>query len=158
MTGPRGEKWTEVSITGLASVVVQGMLLLPVGTPAVSRVVVKSANGRIKMLPAGERADQGAAAVLPGDLLALFGGVDAKITYRPATWRDILRFKPIVKVQLLVATLTLLATVLASISAFVGTRSPTTPSFTADAAPWVLGIACVLAISNVYSSIKTDLS
>jgi len=158
MTNIKNQHWSEVSITGLASVVVQGMLLLPVGSSPQSRVVIKSANGRIKMLTAGARADKGTAAVLPGDLLTLFGGADAKIMYRPATFRDVLRFKPIVKVQLLVAALTLFATVLSSISAYAGTRSPTTPSFTADAAPWILGIAFVLATSNLYSSVKTDLS
>jgi hypothetical protein len=58
----------------------------------------------------------------------------------------------------LVAALTLIATVLSSISAFIGTRSPTTPTFTADAAPWVLGVAFILAVSNLYSSVTTDLS
>ena len=76
----------------------------------------------MKLLSAGQRADQGAAAVLPGDLLTALGGRDAYISYRTATWRDVIRFRPMVKVQLFMAILTLAATVLASISAYVGSR------------------------------------
>jgi hypothetical protein len=151
------EKWSTVGITGISNVVVQGTLLLPMGYAPIPRVVVR-ANGRTKLLAAGVQSDGGNKAVLPGDLLAIFGGSNAAISYRQATWRDILRYKPIVKIQLLVAALTLIATVLSSISAFIGTRSPTTPTFTADAAPWVLGVAFILAVSNLYSSVTTDLS
>ena len=157
MNQPPKEKWSTVGITGISNVVVQGTLLLPMGSTPIPRVVVK-ANGRTKLLAAGVQSDGGDDAVLPGELLAIFGGSEATISYRSATWRDIIRFKPIVKIQLLVASLTLIATVLSSINAFVGTRSPTTPTFTADAAPWVLGIAFILAASNLYSSVNTDLS
>ena len=148
----------EVAITGIASVVVQGMILLPIGSQPMARVVVTATNKRTKLLSAGARADHGTDAVLPGDLLAALGGDGAMVSYRRATWKDVVRYKPIVKVQLLIALLTLIATALAAISAYVGTRSPTTSSFTADAAPWVLGVAFILALSNVYNSIKTDLS
>jgi len=134
------------------------MILLPAGSEAVARVVVKGANGNRKLLPAGARADIGEAAVVPGDLLVALGGRDANVSYRAGSWRDVLRYKPIVKVQLLVAALTLVATVPSAITSFVGTRSPTTPVFTADAAPWVLGIAFILAMTNLYSNVKTDVS
>jgi hypothetical protein len=158
MANAPANKWVSVGVTGIGSVVVQGMILFPSGSEAVTRVVVKAKNGKTKLLPAGARADGGEAAVLPGDLLVALGGRDAIISYRPATWRDVLRYKPIVKVQLLVVSLTLVATVLSAITSFVGTRSPTTPTFTADAAPWVLGIAFLLAMMNLYSNVKSDLS
>jgi len=158
MAQPSTKVWKDVSITAYGQVVVQGMLLLPVDRENLARVVVKDKKGLMRLLPAGKRGDAGDAAVLPGNLLAVLGGLNATISYRPATWRDVIRYKPIVKIQLLVATLTLIATVLASISSFVGTRSPTTPSFSADAGPWVLGIAFVLAVSNIYATVTADLA
>ncbi len=150
-------QWTDVIITGLGSVVVQGMILLPAGSAALSRVVVQAANGRSRLLSAGQRGDEGTAAVLPGDLLALLGGRDAHIRYRPATWRDVIRFKPMIKVQLGVTLLTLIAATMAAITSYVGTRSTSTPAFTAEAAPWVLLIALVLAVWKLYSDIQGDL-
>jgi hypothetical protein len=44
--------------------------------------------------------------------------------------------------------------VLAAVTAYVGTRSPDTPDFTANAAPWVLGIAAVLATWKLYTEFK----
>jgi hypothetical protein len=109
------------------------------------------------LLPAGQRGDDGTAAVLPGDLLAVLGGKDAGIRYRPATWRDVLRYQPMAKVQLGVAALTLVAAILAAITSYAGTRSSTTPAFTADAAPWVLLVALALAVWKLYSDITGDL-
>lgn len=149
--------WTELGITGLGSVVVQGMILLPVGSAPATRVVVRAANGRARLLPAGQRADNGMAAVLPGDLLTVLGGKDAKVQYRPATWRDVLRYKPMVRAQLGVTVLTLIAAVLAAITSYVGTRSPTTPAFTAEAAPWVLLVALALAVWKLYCELRDDL-
>ena len=151
------KEWTSVGLTSLGNVVVQGTFLLPVGSSPIPQAVVEG-NGRTKLLPTGVRSDPGTAAVVSGDLLAIFGGDKATVKYRKAEKIDVLRYKPMVKIQLLVALLTLVATVLSSINSFVGTRSPTTPVFSADAAPWVLGVAFVLAISNLYSSVKTDVS
>jgi hypothetical protein len=157
MVAQQADPWTDVTITGIGSVVVQGMILFPIGSAPLSRVVVRAANGRSRLLSAGQRGDEGTAAVLPGDLLAVLGGRDAHIQYRPAKWRDVIRFKPMVKVQLGLAILTLIAAVMAAITSYVGTRSPSTPAFTAEAAPWVLLIALVLAVWKLYSDIQGDL-
>jgi hypothetical protein len=61
------------------------------------------------------------------------------------------------KVQLGVAALTLVAAILAAITSYAGTRSSTTPAFTADAAPWVLLVALALAVWKLYSDITGDL-
>ena len=156
MASPVPQGWTHVTITGLASVVVQGMILLPLASQPVARVVVQG-NSRTRLLPAGVRADHGTAAVLPGDLLTTLGGDGAQISYRAATWMDVLRLRRRARVQLAIAVLTLIAAILAAINAYVGTRSPTTPTFTADAAPWVLFIGVVLTVWKLYSDITDDL-
>ena len=130
------------------------MVLLPKGAPVVARVLVKGTNGRVRYLAAGTRTDEGTGACLPGNLLAVLGGEDAHVSYRAATWWDVVRYKPGVKAQLGVAGLTFVAAILAAISAYAGTRSATTPTFTADAAPWVLGIAFVLAAYKLYTDFK----
>lgn len=153
------QHWTDVEIVGVASVVVSGTLLLPRGTSAITPVVVKANNGKTKrLLPAGVRADAGTAAVLPGDLLTKLGGAGATVQYRQARWYDIVRFRPTVVLQLGIAVLTLVAAVFAAISAYVGTRSPTTPTFTIDAAPWVLAITFVLAAGKLVTDIQAALA
>jgi hypothetical protein len=148
---------TSVHVTGIASVIMPGTILLPKGTPPISPVVVEASDGTTKLLPGGVRADSGTAAALPGDILTKMGGVDSVVRYRAGTWRDILHYKPVIWLQLLITVLTLVATVFAAISAYVGTRSPTTPAFTAEAAPWVLVVAFVLAFSKLVSDVRTAL-
>jgi hypothetical protein len=146
--------WLTVQITGLCSVVVDGMILLPKDHVDLARVVVEGTNGRRRLLSAGKRVDEGAGACLPGNLLSALGGDEAQIKYRKANWWDVVRYKPGVKAQLGVAVLTFIGAILAAISAYVGTRSPTTPAFTANAAPWVLGIAWLLATWKLYTEFK----
>jgi hypothetical protein len=149
--------WTPVTVTGMASVIVPGTLLLPKGSAPISPVIVEASNNTTKLLPAGVRADAGTYAALPGDLLTKMGGDESTIKYRKATWVDILHYKPTVRLQILITVLTLVAAVFAAINAYVGTRSPTTPAFPAEAAPWVLGITFILALSKLISDIQATL-
>jgi hypothetical protein len=152
---PTSAPGAPLGVTGFGSVVVQGMILLPRGTAPVARVVVTGASGRVRLLSAGVRADPGTAAVLPGDLLVTLGPT---IRWRPATWGDVVHYKAGIKLQLLGTLLTLVAAVFSALTSFVGTRSPTTPAFTADTGPVVLVIAFLLAAWKVVSDIRTDLS
>lgn len=149
--------WTSVRVTGMASVIVPGTILLPKGTAPISPIVVEASNKTTKLLPGGVRADTGTDAALPGDLLTKMGGDESTIKYREGTWADILHYKPAVRLQILITVLTLVAAVFAAISAYVGTRSATTPAFTAEAAPWVLSIAFILTFSKLISDIRTAL-
>jgi len=151
-------EWTAVQVTGTASFIVQGTLLLPVGSTPVSPIVVKSSDGTTRLLSGGVRTDVGTYAALPGDILAKMGGDTSTVNYRKATWRDILRYKPAIKLQILITVLTLVAAIFAAMSAYAGTRSASTPAFTAEAAPWVLGLTFVLALLKLISDIKTALA
>jgi len=152
------KEWTPVQVTGTASFIVQGTLLLPVGSTPISPIVVKSSGGTTRLLSGGVRTDVGTYAALPGDILAKMGGDKSTINYRKATWTDILRYKPGIKLQILITVLTLIAAISAAISAYVGTRSASTPTFTADAAPWMLGLTFILALSKLVSDIRTALA
>src|SRR5450759_1061956 len=92
--------WTSVRVTGMASVIVPGTILLPKGTAPISPIVVEASNKTTKFLPGGVRADTGTDAALPGDLLTKMGGDESAIKYRKGTWADILHYKPAVRLQI----------------------------------------------------------
>jgi hypothetical protein len=152
------KEWKPVQVTGIASVIVPGAILLPKGSTPVSPVVVESSSNSTRLLSGGVRADTGTSAALPGDILTKMGGDESTVKYRKATWVDILHYKPAIKLQILITVLTLAAAIFAAISAYAGTRSATTPAFTAEAAPWVLVLTFILAFLKLVSDIRAALA
>lgn len=152
--------WTAVGITSIGEYAAQGTMLLPVHSESIGRVVVREVGqpGRTKLLAAGIRADgTGDEALMPGDLVSSLGGIDATVEYRKATWRDVIQYKPAVRLQIVVAFLTLAGTIMSAVTSFVGTRSATTPAFTADAAPAALALATAMAIWKLWNDVNGDL-
>lgn len=146
--------WKTFPLTSIASVIVAGTILLPDSELPVGSVVVKTPAGKPMLIPAGIRVDPGEGAAVPGDLLAKLGGGQVDVEVRPATRFDVLKYKPSVLFQLFIAVLALVGTVLTAISAILSTDDPKTPTFTVQAAPWVLGITCVLAAGKLWTDVS----
>jgi hypothetical protein len=152
--------WKSVGITSIGEYAAQGTMLLPVRSESLSRVVVRELGqpNRTKLLAAGIRADgTGDEALMPGELVSSLGGINGVVEYRKATWRDVLRYKPAVRIQILIAFLTLAGTIMSAVTSFVGTRSASTPTFAADAAPAALALATVMASWKLWNDVNGDL-
>ena len=152
------EDWKAVKVTGVASIIIPGSILLPKGSAPVTPLVVEASDKSTRLLLGGVRADTGSDAALPGEILTKVDGDESTVRYRKGTWVDVLRYKPAIRLQILITVLTLVAAACAAISAYVGTRSTSTPAFTAEAAPWVLGLTFILAFLKLVSDIRAALA
>jgi hypothetical protein len=140
-----------VAITGNCNAPEEGLLQMP-STMAVNyrQMVVMPRSGRARLLTAGVRADDGDAACVTGTMLSALGGEAATITYRRATFRDVLWLKDNAALQLIIA---ILSAALAILTAYVAWDKAVNATPRLAAIPYVIA-AILFVLAAIVATLK----
>jgi hypothetical protein len=136
--------WLEVEVARTCSNPIPDKLMLPYGTATVPSRLVVRAQGKEFLVESGVRSDPGAGACTQGSLLIKLGA-DEKIEYHKANIWDVLRYRPIIAVQLVVALLSLVSALLTGYLGFVKAQADQANSGTIQLAAVLLVVTFLLA-------------
>lgn len=132
-----------------------GQILIPIDAPDVGKSHVYVTAGSAKaILKAGRRADNGAGACVGPGILAQFGGGTPSVSYRgigtvERVWRD--RW---LLLQLGIAVLTVIGTILTTMSAYFRNTSATATAWDGKTAVFVLAFAAAGAVAKFIKELR----